>query len=69
MQKSFMTLGTLYLRNCGAIVYLGHAGFLVSTVVVVGMVLRATDDIPHFLGDGLCSAYRGHSARGHLQTT
>ena len=32
MQKSCMTLGTLYLRNCGAIVYLGHAGFLVSTV-------------------------------------
>ena len=28
-----MSLGTLYLGNYGAIVHLGHAGFLVSTVV------------------------------------
>ena len=27
-----MTLGTLYLRNYGTIVYYGHAGFIVSTL-------------------------------------
>ena len=31
IQKSCMTLGTLYMGNCGTIVYKGCAGFFAST--------------------------------------